>query len=138
MGVISKDSEQIKLFFHSGNSLGKQTLAYAESSKKSFLGIDLAEQSVTGTQWAEIASGLDIPLSELIDTSHPDFVAAYGTEQVQLDGHDWMKVLEQYPVALAFPIAVMGNEFHAIQSPSDFTRLIENDSAGIQKPYHKN
>ena len=137
MSVLSKDKNQVKLYYHSGNSLGKQTLGYAKATEKAFMGIDLAKESITGTQWAELASGLDIRISDLIDTKHPDFKEEYGNDEVVMDEHDWLKVLEKYPEAMAFPIAVVGTNFHAVHNPSDFTRLLEPDSAGLDKPYNK-
>ncbi|MBE14944.1 MAG: hypothetical protein ABNH00_10585 [Dokdonia sp.] len=136
MGIISKDNQQIKLYYHSENSIGKQLLGFVKSAKKEVLVIDIAKTNVPGTQWKEIADMLDLSISELIDTSHPDFVNAY-SDTVKMEAHDWMKVLDKYPQALCHPIVIVGEQAHRISTPSDFIQYIDPDSAGLEKPYNK-
>ena len=133
MGVIAKDDNQIRLYYNSETSLGKQTFAYVESSEKEILGIDISSTNVTGTQWAELADNLNVPVSELVDQDHPDFVQAYGEEKVKLDENDWFNVLEKTPSVLSCAIAVKGNKTVPIKSPSDFVKYIEDDSAGLEE-----
>jgi len=137
MGVIAKDDNQITLFYNAETSLGKQTLGYVESSEREIRTVDISQDKVTGTQWTELADGVDIPISELIDQHHPHFKEAYGSKKVDLDQHDWLRVLEKSPSVLAYPIVIQGKRFLAIKSPSDFVKFIEDDSAGIEKPYNK-
>lgn len=137
MGVIAKDDNQITLFYNSENSIGKQTLGYVESSERDIRTVDVSKDKVTGTQWAELADGVEIPIHELIDQDHPEFKKAYGTEKVDLDEHDWLRVLEKSPAVLAYPLVIQGKQFLAIKNPSDFAKFIESDSAGIEKPYNK-
>ncbi|MGB5820288.1 MAG: hypothetical protein WBG90_12450 [Saonia sp.] len=134
MGVISKDGNQIKLYFNSNNSVHKQTYAYAVSTTKQFLGMDTAKQKVTGTQWAELADGLGVDIADLIDTSHTDFIKEYGKD-VNMEDHDWLKVLEKHPETLTHPIAIIGEAYYRIKSPSDFIQYLEPDSVGKPKPY---
>ena len=137
MSVISKDSKQIKLYYNSNNSLGRQTYAYVKASEKKLLAIDTAKENITGTQWAEIAEGLGIELSELIDQTHPDFRSEYGDAHLKMDESGWLKVLENQPQTVANPIVLIGNRYHAIKTPSDFVKYMEPDSAGLKKPYNK-
>ncbi len=136
MGIISKDNQQIKLYYHSDNSIGKQLLGYVESAKKEVLAIDIAKTNVPGTQWKEIADMLKVDIRDLIDTSHPDFINAY-SETAQMEAHDWMKVLDKFPQALGDPIVIVGEQAHRISTPSEFVQYIEPDSAGLDKPYNK-
>lgn len=124
MGVISKDDRKIILYYHSGTRLGKQTLGYVVASKRKLLPIDISRTKVTGTQWAEIADNLHIQVSDLIDREHPDFVEKYGSEPLDLDAHDWMKILEKNPQVLTYPIVINGNEYLQIRNPSDFTKYM--------------
>ncbi|WP_339708380.1 hypothetical protein [uncultured Kriegella sp.] len=137
MGVIAKNKNKITLFYSSENSIGKQTYAYVTPSEERILAIDVSKTKVTGTQWAEIASNLDISIGDLINQEHADFIEEYGTEKVDLDEHDWLRILEKKPSVLAFPIVIKGDFFLVIKSPSDYVKFIENDSAGIDKPYKK-
>ncbi len=135
MGVIAKDDDQITLFYNSETSIGKQTLGYVDSSERDIQTVDISKTKVTGTQWTELAEGVKMPISELVDQEHPDFKEAYGPDQVDLDEHDWLRVLEKTPSVLAYPVAIQGKRFLAIRNPSDFAKFIEADSAGIEKPY---
>lgn len=131
MGVISKNEHKITLYYNSENTIGKQTYAYVKPSEEHVLAIDISQTKVTGTQWAEIAENLNMPIADLINQQHPDFVKEYGSEKVDLDENDWLRVLEKRPVLLAYPIVIKGNNFIVIKNPSDYVKFIENDSAGI-------
>lgn len=135
MGVIAKDDKQITLFYNSETSVGKQTLGYVESSEEEILTVDISKTKVTGTQWAEIASNLKVGIGDLVDQEHPDFKKAYGPDNIDLDEHDWLRILEKTPSVLAYPVVMHGNRTLIIKNPSDFAKYIENDSAGIEKPY---
>ena len=128
MGIIATNDNEIKLYYCGDNALGKQTYAYVSASAKKVLGIDVCKTKVTGSQWAEIATGLNIPVSELINTDHPDFISAYGEENLDLDAHDWLRVLEKHPETLAYPIMILGAVFRVLKSPSEFVKYMEPDS----------
>ena len=133
MGVIAENKNQITLYYNSETRIGKQTYAYVESEEKDILGIDVSKTNVTGTQWAELADKLNIPVGDLVDQDHPDFVKAYGNDKVDLEDNAWFTVLEKTPSVLAFPIALDGKRALAIKNPSDFVKYIEDDSAGLQE-----
>ena len=132
MGVISKDDKKIILYYHSGSSLGKQTLAYAEASKRKLLSVDISKTKVTGTQWAEIAENLNMQVSDLINREHPDFIKNYGSDPIDLNQHDWMRVLEKTPEALTYPIVINGNEYLQIKSPSDFAKHLGVEGENLE------
>ena len=137
MGIIAKDDDQITLYYNSETSIGKQTLGYVESSERDIRAVDISKTNVTGTQWTELADGIDVPIRELVDQDHPEFVKAYGSDEVVLDENGWFDVLEKNPAVLAYPIAIQGDRFLAIKNPSDFTKFIDPDSAAIEKPYNE-
>lgn len=127
MGVISTDKKEIKLYFHSENSLGKQILPYVLTSERKVLAIDISKTKVTGTQWVELAKGLGIPISDLINQEHPDFIKNYGNHP-NLGDEDWLKILDKTPEVLTTAIAIIGNHYVQLNSPSDFLKYIEPDS----------
>ncbi len=47
--------------------------------------------------------------------------------------HDWLKILENEPQLLTFPIVILGDKFIQLKSASDFKKYIEVDSAGLDK-----
>tara|TARA_R110002051_G_scaffold56554_1_gene105203 strand:+ start:6679 stop:7074 length:396 start_codon:yes stop_codon:yes gene_type:complete len=126
MGVIAKNDRKIIFYYHSESSLAKQTLAYITSSENNILSIDISKTKVTGTQWAEIANGLKINISDLIDTNHPDFINIYGKEPIEMEEHDWLKILEKKPNVLTYPIIIKGNRYIQLKSPSNFLKHIKS------------
>lgn len=134
MGVIATNKNEINLYYSSESTIGKQTLAYVSASEKKLLAIDISKTKVTGTQWAEIASGLNIPVRELINTEHPDFLKEFGNEKVDLDKDDWLKILDKHPETLVCPVIIIGNKFHMIKSPSDFVKYMESDTTSKENP----
>ncbi|MCK7591810.1 hypothetical protein M0G43_14570 [Subsaxibacter sp. CAU 1640] len=135
MGVISTDNNEIKLYYHSQNSLGKQTHAYVQSTDKKILSIDISQTKVTGTQWIELARGLGINVEKLIDKKHPDFSQNYD-ENANMEEEDWLKVLDKMPIVLTYPIAIIGQNYVQLKGPADFVKYIEPDSKGIDEKRH--
>lgn len=131
MGVISTNNNEIKLYFHSENSIGKQIQAYVSASERKILAIDISKTNVTGTQWTELAKGLGLPISGLINKEHPDFIKNYG-DHPNLDDDGWLKVLDKKPEVLTTPIAIIGERYVQLHSPSDFIKYIEPDSKNIK------
>lgn len=134
MGVIATNKNEIILYYSSESTIGKQTLAYVSASEKKILAIDISKTKVTGTQWAEIASGLNVSISELINTEHPDFIKVYSNEKVDLEEHDWLRILDKHPETLVCPIIIIEDEFHMIKSPSDFVKYMESDTISEENP----
>ncbi|APQ19350.1 arsenate reductase family protein [Maribacter hydrothermalis] len=131
MGVIAKNKRKIILYYNSESSIGKQTLAYVTSSEKDILSVDISKTKVTGTQWAEIANGLNINISDLINTNHPDFVNIYGKEPIEMEEEDWLKILEKEPNVLAYPIIIKGNRYVQLKSPSNFLKYIDSFNENV-------
>ncbi len=95
MGIFSTDKNQITLIYNSNTSIGKQTYAYVSDSKKKIRSINTAKNSLTSTQWVEIAEKLDIKIKQLINKKHPDYKSLYA-DNISLKRHDWLKIVEKY------------------------------------------
>lgn len=130
MGVIAKDKNQLKLYYNSNTALGKQTRSYSNGAREKLLTIDTANENVTGTQWSELAEGLDIRIEELIDHENADFLEKYD-RNLDLEESDWLRILEAHPEFVRKPILIVGDRFHFVETPSDvvqFTASKNNDS----------
>lgn len=134
MGMIATNDNEIKIYYSSKTSIGKQTYAYVVSSEKKVLGVDVSKTKVPGSHWAEIADGLNIEIKKLINTEHPDFVKQYGDKKIDLDQKDWLLILENHPETLAFPIVIIGKKIIAIHSPSDFVKYMNLDTKNQENP----
>ncbi|WP_233098738.1 arsenate reductase family protein [Aureibaculum flavum] len=125
--MISKDNRQIKLYYNSETSIGRQILPFVEASEKKVLTIDISTTKVTGTQWLEIADHLKMSISELVNVNHPDFVKNYGNKAMNLNEHDWLKLIETHPIIINYPIVIHGNNFMQIKSPSDLAKYLDKE-----------
>ncbi len=119
MGVIATNKRELNLYFNADSSIGMQTLAFVEASNKKVLAVDLSKTKVTGTQWAELADLLHIPIKDLINTEHPDFIQAYGKNHDLASDDDWLKILQKNPKVVSQPILVNGNKAMQVNTPSD-------------------
>jgi arsenate reductase-like glutaredoxin family protein len=133
MGVISTDNRKITIYYHSENSIGKQAYAYVKSSEKKLHAVDICKTKVTGTQWAELASKLGKNISDLINKDHPGFTETYGEDSAIMEQHDWLKILENEPKLLKYPIVIDGENYLQIKSAAEFKQYIDPDSAGLDK-----
>ncbi|TXD85199.1 hypothetical protein ESY86_01245 [Subsaximicrobium wynnwilliamsii] len=132
MASISTHKNMIKIYYSSESSIGKQTYGYVNASFKELLGIDVTKDKVTGTQWKDIAEHLDIPISGLIDKEHPLFTENYDKD-ANLDQDGWIKVLNNHPEVLNYPIVIMGNKYMQIRNPSDIAKHLDPNSQGIDE-----
>lgn len=133
MGSIAMDKRQITLYYSSDNAIGKQIHAYVQSSEKKNLAVDISKTNVTGTQWAELADGLDKDIKDLIAMDHPDFLNVYGEQGQDLDENDCIKILQKEPHLLKHPIAVNGEQYIVLENAASFKKFISPDSAGLKE-----
>ncbi|GAA0871697.1 hypothetical protein GCM10009117_08430 [Gangjinia marincola] len=135
MGIIAKDDNQITLIYNPETSLGKQVRAYAASSKAVLQVVDLSNQTLADSEWAEISSLLGKPLRDIISQDHPIFREAYGNKEIQLtDDHDAIKLLNKHPEIVVYPILIRGDQTIQAKTYADVLKLIESDSADIRIP----
>ena len=132
MSIISNHHNKITLIYNSKTSIGKQTLAYANNTRKKLLAIDTSKTTVTSTQWVEIIDKLNVVASKLINTSHPNFVKHYD-EKTSLELNDWLKIIEKHPEVITTPIFINGSTYKQISSPSEIVRYLKPDSAGVSR-----
>ncbi len=133
MGMISTDNRKITIYYHSENSIGKQTYAYVNASSKKLHAVDISKTKVTGTQWAELATKLGKNISDLIDKEDSSFKETYGENPAVMEQHDWLKILENKPKLLKYPIVIDGENYLQIKSAAEFKQHLEADSAGLNK-----
>ena len=127
MGVIATDSNKITFYYNSNSNVGKQTLAYVQDSLKKILTIDVSKTKVSDTQWAEIATKLNLTLADLVNKNHPDFTKNYNSDTI-LSEDDWIKVIQNNPDVIANAILVIEDKFYKIETPSQVRQLLGTNS----------
>ncbi|WP_028281668.1 arsenate reductase family protein [Olleya marilimosa] len=127
MGVIATDSNKITFYYNSNSNVDKQSLAYVQDSLKKILTIDITKTKVSDTQWAEIATKLNLTLADLVNKNHPDFTKNYNSDTV-LSEDDWIKVIQNNPDVIANAILVIEDKFYKIETPSQVRQLLGTNS----------
>lgn len=124
--VFAESDRTITLIHNSNELIGKETLANATAEGLSIRNIDLAKESLTRTQWAEIADHTNVPVTDLINKEHPNYLSKF-EKDVKLEREGALTLLEQNPDILQKPIAIKGNQFKIIQTPKDIFHLNSNN-----------
>jgi arsenate reductase len=133
MKSIARNDNQITLVYSSKTRLGKRTRAHVAAVEDDKLQtIDVAETKLTGTQWAELAQGLNKTIKDLVNYEEAD---SEEEDQVQGDFDDnaYINILNHNPELFTHPIAILGEKMLQITNPTDIQQFIEVDSAGLEK-----
>ena len=121
LGVISTSDRQITLFYNSRSQRGKQTLAYARTHGLPIEEIDILRTTLTGTQIAELADRLSIPINEMVNQKHYKYRKKF-TFQC-FSSEDWITVLQNHPEIMKQPIALRGGKTVWVKTPTDILRI---------------
>jgi len=133
MGVIAKNRNELKLYYHPDNRIAKQSIAVAEATKAEKVLINLAEVKLTETQWGEISRLLDKNPSDLINNDHP-FIKETLSDHPELDENQALKILVRDPQVLKHSIAMRGKKVIEVKGINDLMKLQEMDSKDAKLP----
>ena len=122
MGVLSETEHKIS----------KKALAYAESSDAKLNAIDIKKTKVTGTQWVELAEMLGVKVTDFLEKDHPAFKEKF-EKATEVGTEDAVKILQNNPELLVFPIATRGKKAIYVKMMTDILKLTKPDSQ-----YNKN
>lgn len=123
--MFANTDKEITLIYFSEEHIGRQILAYAQIEKLPIHDIDLAHIKLTRTHWAEIASRLNIPVKELINTEDPDFIQKFNGHNDYSDD-DWLKMLVHNPSILNAPIVMKGEKIVQMSNSQDTLYFVKN------------
>ncbi len=133
MVSIATDKRELVLLYNSNIKNHKEIHAYAKSADSKLKAIDVSKDHVTGTIYTEIADLLNMQVKDLIPTDHATFVQKHG-ENVTLDNDGAIKILQNEPDMLIYPIAMRGNQALIARIYGDITKLFKTDTAAINIP----
>lgn len=132
MKSIARDENQVTLIYSSTTRVGKRTRAHIDAIKdKELQTIDIAENPLTGTQWAEIATEMNKQIKDLI--SYDELTEDDELQDSDFDDNDYIKILKERPEVFVHPIAINGNTIKQIINPTEVQEFLGVDSAGLEK-----
>ena len=121
MGEIATSERMITIFYHSQSGRAKQTLAYAYAEGLPVEEVDILKTPLTGTQIAELADRLGLPISDLVNQEHPSYKKQF--EKADFDEEDWIKMIRKHPEIMKQPIALRGHRTILVETPSDIIKI---------------
>ncbi len=133
MAVLARDDKQLTLVYSSNTRVGKHTLSYLQGIEEKIHTIDIAKVKVTGTQWAEIADGLNVKVGDLVDKR---VLKEEDKDRSDYNTEDWVKILQNNNEVLTKPIAINGEKMKQIENPTEIMEFFNVNSAGLKKTMH--
>jgi arsenate reductase len=79
---------------------------------------------LTPTQWAELASRLNIDVRNLVNTENPNFFKKFGKVN-DLTDQDWLNLLAHNPDILKAPIVMKGTKISMMSNPQEMLYFLE-------------
>ncbi|MGB5981698.1 MAG: hypothetical protein WBG46_06105 [Nonlabens sp.] len=130
---LATDQRQLVLIYNSDIKNHREIFAYAQSSDKEMLGIDISKTQVASTVWTEIADLLEIRVLDLVKTDHSTFITKYGKDhEVTCNGA--IQFLQKDPSMLIYPIAIKGDTAKEVELYGHMQDFFGTDTAAVDIP----
>ena len=113
------------IVFNSHKSHDKKCRAAAFTLDKHAITADIGTAKLGSMEWLKISQYLDVPVEELLNKQHPDFLAYYGNSEIELDDSSALKILSKNPDILKYPIGIYNKKALFLRSKNEIYRLEE-------------
>lgn len=131
--MISKNNNQINLYYHPEHRLAKKCIAIANANKAKVLAIDISSTRVSQTDWSEIAKLLDTNVVNLVDLEHESITSKFG-QTPDLDEFSALKIIQKNPEVIKHPIALREERVVIANTSRDILKLQDSDTGEIRIP----
>ena len=130
MGVLATDKNQLVYIYSEQSDIGKKLLAYAKSTDMAIRAINIDEEKIANTVWAEISEMLGLKFSEIFSTNvlteeMKDFESS--------DENDWLKIIQNNSKALQKPIVIHDTTAKVVANRYDIGKFFEADGSNFDK-----
>ncbi|PQJ76269.1 arsenate reductase family protein [Polaribacter glomeratus] len=122
--IFANTDKEITLIYNSDDHIGQQIMAYAQTENIPIHDIDLKHRTLTPTQWAELASRIQVHVRELVNTESPNFSHKFGQVD-QFSDEDWLKLLAHNPNILKAPIVMKGDKVSMMSNPQEMLYFVK-------------
>jgi arsenate reductase-like glutaredoxin family protein len=108
--MIENQPRELTLIYHSEKSDDKKARGYVESLRLAVKTLDLARETITETQLAQLAEKMDVPVASLIDETYYDGSNDKDKEGLKgMDTTQLLTFLKRNPKLLQTPILIIGD-----------------------------
>jgi arsenate reductase-like glutaredoxin family protein len=117
--MIENEPRELTLIYHSEKPDDKKARGYVESLPSvAIKTLDLARESITETQLAQLADKLGEPIASLIDPTYDDRENTSENKEGlrQMDTTELLIVIKQNPKLLDTPIVIIGDRAYKLGS----------------------
>jgi len=125
---------QLFLLYNPQTSVGKQTIAMAQTVSNHINEVDAVHEKLGPMYWKEIITLLGMDPEELLDHSHPDYREKVGADTYTMNG--WIEVIMHYPQLLKAPIAIFNGKAVFCQNPYEILKLQQASNGANKVPPH--
>jgi len=107
--MIHNEPTELTLIYNSEKSDDKKARGYVESLQGfKIKTIDLAHESITETQLAEIADKLNVKIEEMLDPTYDDHVSVHTEGLKLMDRQSLLTLMTHDRKLISTPIAIIG------------------------------
>lgn len=131
--MIENQPRELTLIYHSGKSDDKKARGYVESLPTlAIKTLDLAKESITETQLAQLADKLEVDIPNLIDPTYDERENTTKNKEglKQIDREEVLTLIKQNPKLLNTPILIIGDR--AYKYGSAYQLIKEYQSDGVK------
>jgi arsenate reductase-like glutaredoxin family protein len=108
--MIENQPRELTLIYHSEKSDDKKARGYVESLRLAIKTLDLAKESLTETQLAQLADKMELPIKNLIDATYYDGSSTEDKEGLKkMDTTQLLTFIKHNPKILHTPILIIGD-----------------------------
>jgi arsenate reductase-like glutaredoxin family protein len=108
--MIENQPRELTLIYHSEKSDDKKARGYVESLRLAIKTLDLAKESLTETQLAQLADKMELPIKNLIDATYYDGSSTEDKEGLKkMDTTQLLTFVKHNPKVLDTPILIIGD-----------------------------
>lgn len=121
--MIHNETAELTLIYNSDKHDDKKARGYVESLQGfKIKTIDLATESITETQLAEVADKLQIPIEELLDPTYDDHISVHTEGLKLMDRHSLLTLMTHDTKLISTPIAIIGKHAYRFGTAYNFIK----------------
>lgn len=121
--MIHNETAELTLIYNSDKHDDKKARGYVESLQGfKIRTIDLATESITETQLAEIADKLNVPIEDMLDPTFDDHISVHKEGLKLMDRQSLLTLMTHDRKLISTPIAIIGKHAYTFGSGYGFIK----------------